>query len=116
LSGKVTRIERFGAFVELMPGVEGLLPIGRLAAGRRLMSPREAVSEGQELDLQVESVDAARRRISLRPIEARGPGSQPGAPGADAEADDDPQQYLARHRGPAGGLGSLGDALSGLKL
>ncbi len=78
LRGKVVRIEQFGAFVEIMPGVEGLIPIGKLGGGRRLMSAREAVSEGQELDLKVESVDRERRRISLSPIDERVQALKPG--------------------------------------
>lgn len=82
--GKVTHIERFGAFVEIAPGVEGLVPIGWLGGGRRIMSPREVVSEGQELDLQVEAIDTERRRMSLKPIDARVSALQPGSldPGA----------------------------------
>lgn len=78
LHGKVTRIERFGAFVEIVPGVEGLIPIAKLGGGRRLMSAREVVSEGQEMDLKVESVDRERRRISLVPIDARVQALKPG--------------------------------------
>ncbi|MFZ4397155.1 MAG: S1 RNA-binding domain-containing protein [Kiritimatiellia bacterium] len=78
LRGKVTRIERFGAFVEIIPGVEGLIPIGKLGGGRRLMSAREVVSEGQEMNLKVESVDRERRRISLSPIDERVQSLKPG--------------------------------------
>ena len=87
LHGKVTRIERFGAFVEIVPGVEGLIPIGKLGGGRRLMSAREAVSEGQEMDLKVESVDRERRRIGLSPIDERVQALKPGAlaPGGEVE-------------------------------
>ena len=87
LHGKVTRIERFGAFVEIMPGVEGLIPIGKLGGGRRLMSAREVVSEGQEMDLKVESVDRERQRISLSPIDERVQALKPGklAVGAEVE-------------------------------
>ena len=85
--GKITHIEPFGAFVELEPGVEGLIPIGALGNGRRISSPREVVAEGQEMDLQVESVDTERRRMSLRPFDARLASMQPAslAPGARVE-------------------------------
>ncbi len=78
LHGKITRIEPFGAFVEVVPGVEGLIPIGRLGGGRRIMSPREVVSEGQEIDVQIESIDDVRRRISLKPIDSRVQALKPG--------------------------------------
>lgn len=87
LHGQVTRIERFGAFVQIVPGVEGLIPIGKLGSGRRLMSAREVVSEGQEMDLKVESVDRERRRISLSPIDNRVQALKPGelAPGVEVD-------------------------------
>lgn len=85
--GKITKLERFGAFAELIPGVEGLIPISKLGHGRRLMSAREAVSEGQELLLKVESVDLEKRRFSLSPVDERVQTLQPGelAEGAKVE-------------------------------
>jgi small subunit ribosomal protein S1 len=87
LHGKVTRLERFGAFVEIVPGVEGLIPISRLGGGRRIVSAREVVSEGQEIDVQIDSVDAERRRISLKPVDHRVAALKPGelAVGAEVE-------------------------------
>jgi len=70
-TGKITKLERFGAFAQLIPGVEGLIPIAKLGNGRRLMSAREAVTEGQELLLKVESIDFDRRRFSLAPVDER---------------------------------------------
>jgi small subunit ribosomal protein S1 len=87
LRAKVTRIERFGAFVEIAPGVEGLVPIGKLGGGRRLMSVREVVSEGQEMNLKVESIDRDRRRMSLAPIDERVKALQPGELGIGSEAE-----------------------------
>jgi len=76
--GKITKLERFGAFAQLVPGVEGLIPISKLGGGRRIMSAREAVSEGQELLLKVESVDLERRRFSLEPVDERIKALNPG--------------------------------------
>jgi small subunit ribosomal protein S1 len=76
--GKITKIERFGAFAQIIPGVEGLIPIGKLGRGRRLMSAREVVTEGQEMLLKVESVDSEKRRISLSPVDERVRALQPG--------------------------------------
>jgi small subunit ribosomal protein S1 len=67
--GKITKLERFGAFAQMIPGVEGLIPIGKLGNGRRIMSAREAVTEGQEILLKVESIDIERHRFSLKPGE-----------------------------------------------
>jgi small subunit ribosomal protein S1 len=86
--GTITRVERYGAFAEIAPGVEGLIPIGKLGNGRRLVSAREVVSEGQQLELQVDEIDAERRRISLRPVDRRIMDLAPGeiAAGARVEA------------------------------
>ncbi len=85
--GKITKLERFGAFAQIIPGVEGLIPIGKLGNGRRIMSVREVVSEGQELMLQVDSIDVERRRISLKPVDERVKALNPGelAPGSKVE-------------------------------
>ncbi|MGL6074258.1 MAG: 30S ribosomal protein S1 [Fimbriiglobus sp.] len=64
LVGKVTRIEDFGAFVELAPGIEGLVHVSELST-MRIRRVRDAVSEGQEVTVQVMSLDPKARRISL---------------------------------------------------
>ncbi len=69
-TGTVVRLAPFGAFVELEPGVDGLVHISRLGAGKRINHPREAVAEGEALEVRVESVDTDARRISLVPAEA----------------------------------------------
>jgi len=64
VTGTVTRLTDFGAFVELKPGVEGLVHISELA-NRRILHPRDVVQEGQELPVRILDVDLNRRRISL---------------------------------------------------
>jgi small subunit ribosomal protein S1 len=66
-SGRVARLETFGAFIELAPGVDGLLHLSELssAKGRELRHPREALQIGQTVEVEVRELDAARRRISL---------------------------------------------------
>ncbi len=64
--GKVTSVQNFGAFVELEPGVEGLLSIGALSNGRSIARASQVVSVGQELDVKVDSIEPDRHRISLR--------------------------------------------------
>jgi len=61
--GTVTRVEPFGAFVELVPGVEGLIHVS--AFGRRITAPRDVVQAGQDVTVRVDSVDLMSRRISL---------------------------------------------------
>ncbi|HKI00920.1 MAG TPA: S1 RNA-binding domain-containing protein [Thermoanaerobaculia bacterium] len=64
-TGRVARTESFGAFIELTPGLEGLVHISEMGAGRRLNHAKEAVQPGQEVQVRVLAVDTARRRISL---------------------------------------------------
>ncbi len=64
VNGKVTRTADFGAFVELEPGVEGLVHVSELA-GKRVWRVEDVAKEGQEVTVKVMSVDAANRRISL---------------------------------------------------
>ena len=65
LTGKVVRLQPFGAFVELRPGVDGLIHISALS-DRRIGHPRDAVSVGDEVTVQVEKIDTAEKRVGLR--------------------------------------------------
>jgi small subunit ribosomal protein S1 len=65
VKGKVTRLMQFGAFVELAPGVEGLLHVSRMAEGRRVNNPREIVNTGQEISVEIVEFDHEKHRISL---------------------------------------------------
>jgi len=65
VSGRVVKLMDFGAFVELTPGVEGLIPISELTFERRINHPKEIVSEGDVIKIRVMSVDIDRKRISL---------------------------------------------------
>jgi len=68
IMGKVVRLAQFGAFVSLEEaGVDGLIHISKLGKGRRINHPREVLEEGQEIEVQVESVDLEEKRISLAP-------------------------------------------------
>jgi len=67
--GIVRRLEAFGAFVEIAPGVDGLVHVSKLVLDRRVSHPRQAVSVGQEVEVTVLAVDAAKRRISLSMVE-----------------------------------------------
>ena len=64
VEGRVTRLVDFGVFVQLQPGVEGLIHISELA-NRRIVHPREVLNEGDEISVRVLDVDLSRRRISL---------------------------------------------------
>jgi small subunit ribosomal protein S1 len=64
VEGKVTKVVTFGAFVEILPGVEGLVHISELAH-HHVENPREVVSQGDTVRVQILEVDAERRRLSL---------------------------------------------------
>lgn len=97
--GLVSRLAAFGAFITLEPGVDGLLHISKLGAGRRINHPREVLETGQEITIRIDSVDPDKKRISLAPEDAA----------ADREKDERPR------RPPAGStpktFGTLGDLL-----
>lgn len=63
VQGKVMRLQPFGAFVEIVPGVEGLLHVS--AFGKRVGHPSEVVSVGEEIAVRVDAIDRDARRISL---------------------------------------------------
>jgi small subunit ribosomal protein S1 len=65
LKGKVVRLQPFGAFVELRPGVDGLIHVSALS-DRRIAHPRDAVQVGQDVTVVVEKIDPEERRIGLR--------------------------------------------------
>ncbi|HJV36176.1 30S ribosomal protein S1 [Geomonas sp.] len=65
VNGTVARLTPFGAFVTLASGVDGLIHISKLGAGKRIQHPREVLAEGQEVEVKVEGVDREQRRISL---------------------------------------------------
>ena len=65
LTGVVSRMERFGAFVELGPGLDGLVHISEVSPGRRINHPKEVLSVGDEVQVQVIKVDPQRRQIGL---------------------------------------------------
>jgi len=100
VKGRVTRAEPFGAFVEVAPGVEGLLHVSELGAGKHLRHAREAVKPGDAVEVTILAVDTEKRRISL------GLGAREDA------VDDEGRVAAARASGSSsGGMGTLGDLL-----
>lgn len=63
--GKVTNITDYGAFVELEPGVEGLIHVSEMSWVKKNIHPGKIVSTSQEVEVQVLEVDPTKRRISL---------------------------------------------------
>ncbi|MFL5305015.1 MAG: 30S ribosomal protein S1 [Polyangia bacterium] len=100
--GTVTRVEPFGAFVEVAPGVEGLLHISELGGGnRQLRHAREAVKPGESVEVAVLALDSEKRRISL------------GLATREAGVDVEGHAAASRASGGGQGLGTLGDLLKG---
>ena len=65
--GKVTNVTDYGAFVELEPGVEGLVHVSEMSWVKKNVAPSKIVVPGTEVEVQVLEVDSNKRRISLRP-------------------------------------------------
>jgi small subunit ribosomal protein S1 len=102
--GQVTRAEPFGAFVQLSPGVEGLVHISELAGdapSRQLRHARDAVKPGDAIEVVVLAVEPDKRRISL------------GLATREERVDDEGRAAAARASGRGSGLGTLGDLLGG---
>ncbi len=106
--GTVSHLAQFGAFVTLAPGVDGLIHISKLGAGdgRRINHPSQVVEPGQIIEVIVESVQIAERRISLVPSDYVSP---------QQEEDKERQEYKTymTRKKPAADkeLGSLGELL-----
>jgi small subunit ribosomal protein S1 len=72
--GRITKVVTFGAFAEIVSGVEGLIHISELAE-HHVENPREVVQQGEEVNVKVIEIDPERRRLSLslRRVEAGEP-------------------------------------------
>ncbi|MEJ2700201.1 MAG: S1 RNA-binding domain-containing protein, partial [Desulfuromonadales bacterium] len=100
-AGKVARLAPFGAFVTLAEGVDGLVHISKLGAGKRISHPREVLREGQDLQVRIEKLDPESRRLSLVPV---GEGSAEEKP-----APEDFRKFLDTGKP----MGTFGDLLKG---
>jgi small subunit ribosomal protein S1 len=106
VTGKVTRLMDFGAFVELEPGVEGLIHVSELAP-QRVRRVADVVQAGQEVQVMVLNVDPAQRRISLS-LKAALPKEEPEPAAAKEEAAEEeeaPRPPRPRTTPLRGGLG-----------
>lgn len=72
LEGTVTRCAKFGAFVEVAPGIEGLVHISEMSYTRRVVKPEEIISVGETVSVMVKEIDMPQRRISLSMRDAEG--------------------------------------------
>jgi len=80
VQGRVTKVVTFGAFIEILPGVEGLVHISELAQ-HHVENPREVVGQGDLVTVKIIEVDAERRRLSLSLKRVEGAEGQPAGDG-----------------------------------
>ncbi len=99
--GVVARLQKFGAFVTLEGGVDGLIHISKLGGAKRINHPGEVLEQGQSLEVTVEAVDREKRRLSLT-LERDEKGKD------EAGMADDYRSYL--QNAPTS-MGTLGDIL-----
>ena len=99
VSGTISRVEPFGAFVELAPGIDGLAHISELGADKRVNHPSEIVKIGDKVEATVLGVDIEKRRISLSLDEDKA-----------AEAGVNIEQYKQKPK-EEGAMGSFGELL-----
>ncbi|WP_298435161.1 30S ribosomal protein S1 [Geobacter sp.] len=102
-TGTVARLAAFGAFVSLAPGIDGLIHISKLGKGKRINHPREALNEGETVEVKVDGVDRENRKLSLSLAEV-------------SRAAEEEQKSVASFRQQAAtpskeSMGSLGDLL-----
>jgi len=65
VEGRVTRLMDFGAFVELEPGIEGLIPVSEMSWTQRITHPKDILKVGDPVRVAVLAIDAAKRKLSL---------------------------------------------------
>ncbi|MGZ4134467.1 MAG: 30S ribosomal protein S1 [Tumebacillaceae bacterium] len=106
VTGTVKRLVSFGAFVELLPGVEGLVHISQIA-NRHVATADEALEIGQEVKVKVLDVNEAEQRISLSIREVEGDRQR-------REVEKYTKQNNNHYEDQGGGLGTLGDVFGDL--
>jgi small subunit ribosomal protein S1 len=107
--GRVVRLESFGAFVELAPGLEGLVHISELGAGRRVNHPKEVAQIGQDVQVRVLGVDKGKRRISLSMALGSSGGGSDREREREREEEPAPQETAGAAASQPTSFGSLGD-------
>ncbi|MEZ4814257.1 MAG: S1 RNA-binding domain-containing protein [Bdellovibrionota bacterium] len=89
VSGKVTRLMDFGAFVELKPGLEGLIPLSAMSSTKRINKADEVVKVGEEVAVMIKDLNPQSKRISLSIKDALNEA-------ASASESEDIKQYAAK--------------------
>jgi small subunit ribosomal protein S1 len=97
VKGKVTKVTDFGAFVEIEPGIEGLVHVSELRE-ERVENPRDVVQEAQEVDVKIIDINTQDRKVALSIKALIGEGS------------DDYREYLRKQA--EGSKARLGDVMA----
>lgn len=118
LTGVVARITDFGVFVNLAAGIDGLVHISNLGAGRRINHPREVVSDGQELEVRIDQIDAENKRISLSIPEIEGKKAElqkkkQAAKQKEPDLREEFDRFSKDKKEKASGMGTFADLLKG---
>ena len=100
-TGTVARLTKFGAFVTLEGGIDGLIHISKLGEGRSINHPSEVLETGQDIEVEIETIDTDQKRISLVTAQY--------ADAKNTEEKDDYQSYMGK---TSTSMGTLGDLLN----
>ncbi|MEW6152959.1 MAG: polyribonucleotide nucleotidyltransferase [Actinomycetota bacterium] len=73
-TGKVVNITKFGAFVNILPGRDGLIHISKLGGGKRVDRVEDVVSLGTDIEVRVDDIDPTTGKVALSPVGANGDG------------------------------------------
>ena len=105
IEGRVTRLMKFGAFVEVAPGIEGLVPLGEMSLTKRITRAEEVVKEGELVKVRIKEVRADDQKLLLSIKDA------------DGEAAEDAEYTASRiSAAPSGSRGSSAAAGPGAAI
>ena len=105
VKGTVERLAKFGVFIELEPGLTGLLPFSTLPGGGRTGNPRRQFHPGKEVSVRVLAIDSDKKRISLGTESSKAEGNM-----------QDYKEYVKSQRSSSGGSGMSAMAAAFAKL
>jgi small subunit ribosomal protein S1 len=106
VEGKVTRCVKFGAFVELAPGIEGLIPLSEMSYTKRVLRAEEMVKEGERVSVMIKEIRLDDRRLSLS---LKDVGGDPQDPEVQAW-----KSFSAASAGGGKSMGTLGEQFKSL--
>jgi small subunit ribosomal protein S1 len=108
VAGRVRKMEPFGAFVELAPGIDGLVHVSKVTTARRISHPRQVLEDGQAVDVTIMAVDTEKKRISLSMVEQ----ARRAEDAAQAEVQRETDAAVAKTNAGGTSLGTFADLLA----